>query len=98
MGDLISYVYFSGGFEEEGDHVKGQRIFLKKGCQSCHGGALAGETPIESDGRFSAARMASAVWSHGPEMFEEMQKTGLEWPTLSGRDMADLIAFLNDGR
>ena len=98
MGDLISHVYFSGGFEEEGDQVKGQRLFLKKGCQSCHGDALAGESPIENDGRFSAARMASAVWSHGPEMFEEMQKTGLEWPTLSGKDMADLIAFLNDGR
>jgi hypothetical protein len=42
--------------------------------------------------------MASAVWSHGPEMFEEMQKTGVGWPTLSGKDMADLIAFLNDGR
>jgi hypothetical protein len=39
--------------------------------------------------------MAAAVWSHGPEMFEEMQKNGQEWPTLTGRGMADLIAFLN---
>ena len=98
MGDLISDEYFSGGFEEEGNPVKGRRLFFKKGCQSCHGDASAGERPIESDGRFSAARMASAVWSHGPEMFEEMQNTDHEWPTLSGRDMADLIAFLNDER
>jgi cytochrome c2 len=98
MGDLISNVYFSGGFEEEGDPVKGGRLFVKKGCQSCHRDAVAGERPIESDGRFSAAHMASAVWSHGPEMIEEMQKTGLKWPTISGRDMADLIAFLNDER
>jgi cytochrome c2 len=98
MGDLISSVYFSGGFEEEGDPVKGRHLFVKKGCQSCHGDAVAGERPIESEDRFSAAHMASAVWSHGPEMIEEMQKTGLKWPTLSGRDMADMIAFLNDQR
>ena len=98
MGDLISYVYFSGGFEEEGNPVKGRALFLKKGCQSCHEESVAGQPPIESAARFSAARMASAVWSHGPEMAEEMQKTGLKWPTLSGRDMTDLIAFLNDGR
>lgn len=98
MGDLISYVYFSGGFEEEGDPAKGRSLFLKKGCQSCHGDSEAGQPPIENAGRFSAARMASAVWSHGPEMAEDMQKTGLKWPTLSGREMADLIAFLNDGR
>ena len=97
MGDLISYVYFSGGFEEEGNPIKGRRLFLKKGCQSCHGDSVAGQAPIENAGRFSAARMASAVWSHGPEMVEEMQKTGLKWPTLSARDMTDLIAFLNDG-
>jgi len=30
-------------------------------------------------------------------MAEEMQKTGLKWPTLSGRDMTGLIAFVNDG-
>ena len=95
MGDLISYVYFSGGFEEEGNPVKGRSLFLKKGCQSCHSDVLAGGRPIESDGRSSAAHMAAAVWSHGPEMFEEMQKNGQKWPTLTGREIADLIAFLN---
>ena len=98
MGELISYMYFSGGFEEEGNPIKGRDLFFKKGCQSCHGDGVAGKSPIKNDDRFSAAHMASAVWSHGPEMFEEMQKAGLKWPSLSGRDMADLIAFLNDER
>jgi mono/diheme cytochrome c family protein len=98
LGALISDIYFSGGFEEEGNPIRGQRVFQKKGCQNCHGGAAAGENALEADGRFSAAHMASAVWSHGPEMLEEMQKSDLEWPALSGRDMADLIAFLNDER
>ena len=69
-----------------------------QGCQSCHGDALMGESSIEREGRYSAAHMASTVWSHGPEMLAEMQKTGLRWPTLSGRDVADLIAFLNEER
>jgi len=98
MGALISEMYFSGGFEDEGNPVRGERVFRKKGCQNCHGDATAATNPIETDGRFSAAHMASAVWSHGPGMYEEMQKSDLEWPTLSGRDMADLIAFLNDER
>ena len=98
MGELISYVYFSGGFEEDGNPVKGGRLFVKKGCQSCHGDTLAGELSIDDDGRFSAARLASAVWSHGPRMLDEMEETGLEWPKLSSQDMADLIAFLNKER
>jgi CxxC motif-containing protein (DUF1111 family) len=96
---LISYVYFSGGFEEDGDPVKGRRLFFKKGCQSCHGDTVTGEElSIDHDGRYSAARLASAVWSHGPRMLEEMKETGHEWPAFSSKDMADLIAFLNDER
>ena len=98
MGDLISYVYFTGGFEKQGKPARGRRLFLKKGCQSCHGDVAADDRLIEKDGRFSAARMVAAVWSHGPEMLEEMKTSGLEWPKLSGRQMADVIAFLNQER
>jgi len=96
MGDLISYVYFNGGFEEQGNPARGRRIFVKKGCQSCHGDVAANDRLIAKDGRYSAARMVAAVWSHGPEMLEEMQNSGIEWPELSGRQMADVIAFLNE--
>ncbi len=93
MGDVISYVYFSGGFEETGNPAKGRSVFVKKGCQSCHG---ASGIPVGSGGSFSAAAMASAVWSHGPEMYARMQAKGIEWPTLSDRNVADLIAFFNE--
>ena len=98
MSDLVSYVYYSGGFEEEGNADKGRRVFVKKGCESCHGVAQTGRFPSNGDDRYSAARMAGAVWSHGPEMNAEMQGRGIEWPTLSGREMADLIALLNQRR
>lgn len=98
MGELISYVYFSGGFEEDGNPVKGGRLFVKKGCQSCHGESLVAEISVDHGGRFSAARLASAVWSHGPRMLDEMKESDLKWPTVSSQDMADLIAFLNSER
>jgi len=28
---------FNGGFEEDGNPAKGRSLFVKKGCQSCHG-------------------------------------------------------------
>jgi len=93
MGDLISHLYFNGGFEESGNPGKGRGLFVKKGCQSCHGAAA--DDLVGSGNRFTAASMASAVWSHGPEMLEEMQKRGIEWPTLARRDVADLVAYLD---
>jgi cytochrome c2 len=93
MGDLISYVYFSGGLEETGNPAKGRSVFVKKGCQSCHG---EDGRPFGPGTPSSAAAMASAVWSHGPDMFNKMQAKGLEWPTLTDRNIADLIAFFNE--
>jgi len=93
MGDLISYVYFNGGFEENGNPAKGRSLFVKKGCQSCHGES---DRPFGAGRPFSAASMASAVWSHGPEMSNKMQASGREWPTLTDRNVADLIAFFNE--
>ncbi len=93
MGDLISYVYFSGGFEENGNPARGRSLFVKKGCQSCHGES---DGPFAAGRPFSAASMASAVWSHGPEMSSKMQASGREWPTLTDRNVADLVAFFNE--
>jgi len=39
--------------------------------------------------------MASAVWQHGPQMLQEMEKRQTRWPNFTGPEMADLIAFLN---
>ncbi|MEX1309916.1 MAG: cytochrome c [Candidatus Sulfomarinibacteraceae bacterium] len=93
MGDLISYVYFNGGFEENGNPERGRSLFVKKGCQSCHG---ENSDAFGSGRPFSAASMASAVWSHGPEMSNKMQASGRDWPTLTDRNVADLIAFINE--
>ena len=95
MRAMISFVYFGGGFEDRGNPSAGRSLFVKKQCASCHGesGSFAGGTLGE--GSASAARMLQAVWSHGPEMLHEMERRGEQWPTLSARDVANLVAFLN---
>jgi mono/diheme cytochrome c family protein len=96
MRAMISFVYFSGGFEERGDPSAGRSVYVKKQCASCHGEPGSFSTGPLGDGSASAARMVEAVWSHGPEMLHEMERRGEQWPTLSARDVANLVAFLND--
>jgi cytochrome c551/c552 len=98
MRAMVSYIYFSGGFEEHGNPSAGRSVYVKKQCASCHGepGSIAG--PLLGEGGASAARMVEAVWSHGPDMLREMQRRGEQWPTLSARDVANLVAFLNENR
>jgi cytochrome c551/c552 len=95
MRAMVSYIYFSGGFEEHGNPSAGRSVYVKKQCASCHGepGSIAG--PLLGEGGASAARMVEAVWSHGPEMLQELERRGEPWPTLSARDVENLVALLN---
>ena len=94
MRALTSYLYATGYFGDRGEAIRGARMFKKRGCASCHrrGG---GSTPLTGIKKgHSAPGMVAALWQHGPEMLENLEATGGEWPELSERDMADLIAFL----
>ena len=95
MRELVSYLYFNGGFDEQGNVDDGRKVFRDAGCQACHGPAAPGDTAPAISGSMSAARMASAVWSHGPQMLDAMEQRGIEWPSLTGRQMTNLIAFLD---
>ena len=88
MADLISFVYYSGGFEEQGRASKGGKVYARKGCQSCHGDP---GSDRRLAGRHTAASMAAAASSHTPET---LGQTISEF-TISGKEMANLIAYLN---
>jgi hypothetical protein len=47
------------------------------------------------DVTFTATRFAAAVWGHGPAMLDQMQQKGIRWPSLTDRDVSDLLSFLN---
>ena len=98
MGDLIAYLYAVRYFDEPGDPAAGKRVFAVKGCGRCH---LRGESGASApdlrrwSGHISPVMMARAVWNHGSAMAEKIREVGFVWPEFTGREMADLIAYLN---
>jgi mono/diheme cytochrome c family protein len=38
--------------------------------------------------------IAAALWNHGPEMVETLKAVGIERPTFAGRELADIIAYV----
>jgi mono/diheme cytochrome c family protein len=92
MADLLAYLFDRGYFQSAGDARRGARVFRAKNCSTCH--QQGGEAPeLAGRGPFPATAFAAAVWQHGPAMLERMGQRGSSWPTLTERDVADLIAF-----
>ncbi|MBI2834503.1 MAG: c-type cytochrome, partial [Acidobacteria bacterium] len=76
----------------------GARLFAQKACIRCH--SLGGhETRVGPDlGRIvfsgTVLDLAGAFWNHSPVMREKMRDLKVQAPTMTSREMADLIAFL----
>ncbi len=99
MADLISYLFSARYFEQSGNANEGRKVFANKGCAGCHsleadtsGG---GPSLTAWRGQVSSARLAAALWNHGPAMLEQMQQVKVEWPTFRPEEMEHLMAFLN---
>jgi mono/diheme cytochrome c family protein len=87
MRHLLAYLFSKRYFDEPGSTSRGRRLHESRHCGTCH--------DLKSKGiAFSATQMASALWRHGPKMQAEMEKKGIRWPVFTGRDMADLVAYL----
>jgi cytochrome c len=96
MADLLAFLFERGYFSVSGDPQRGERLFSQKHCALCHGqsGSQAPDLRAIQDG-LTVTRLASAVWEHGPTMLDQMRQRGVDWPSLTDRDVADLIAFFN---
>ncbi|MFQ5752019.1 MAG: c-type cytochrome, partial [bacterium] len=81
-----------------GDSEAGYKIVHEKACLTCH--ALRGtgaSTPtdlITLGALDSPLDMITAMWNHAPAMQEILQEKKLQWQELSGKDMANLYAYL----
>jgi hypothetical protein len=73
-----------------------------------HGGHIAADLGRRIDRNFTpgmlastmwnhAPTMVSALWHHGPRMLEQMNDRRIQWPRFDGREMSNLIAYLNAG-
>jgi len=96
MQALVSSFWAAAFFEDAGRAKAGAGVFAAKKCGACHQSASSGALQLPSAGRkFSGADMLSALWKHGPNMLDQMKTKGLAWPRFEGKQMADLIAYLN---
>jgi mono/diheme cytochrome c family protein len=96
MREMVSYLWASQFFEDQGNAAAGERVFAAKRCAGCHTDGSSGAPKLAEMKRpFTAASMVSALWHHGPTMLDEMKIKGFDWPRFDGSEMTNLIAYLN---
>ncbi len=100
--DLLAYIRSVGGGTERvytppGSPKRGEELFTEKRCVECHairghGGKVGPDLGAKLKG--SLARIAGTMWNHGPKMWAKMAERGIEVPSLTEVEMADLISYL----
>lgn len=105
MADLVAFLtafrYYDAQLRVAGSPPNGRGVFLGKGCAGCHEGPDSWSTPgpdlQKYRGRYAPIFLAQAMWNHSTKMSAEMQARGMAWPTLTGREITDLTAYLQVG-
>lgn len=100
--DLLAYIRDAGGglgrvYAPPGSPQRGEELYRKKRCVECHAIRDHGETVGPDLGvklTGSLMRITGTMWNHGPEMWAEMAKRGIEVPSFSTEEMSDLISYL----
>ncbi len=107
MADLVAFLtayrYYLTEIGQSGNPVAGRTVFDAKGCPTCH--VTSGATTFDKPGprldryhgQYSAILLAQVMWNHSPEMASVMRGRGVPWPRLTGKEMADLLAYLQNG-
>lgn len=96
MGRLLSFLFEEGFLEERGDMTTGSKLWQSKGCSNCHDTAPKGGQFVPLRLRtYTVTDLSTVIWRHGPRIRDEMQRAGIAWPTMTARDIADIVAWLN---
>lgn len=98
MRDLIAFLYAINLLDEPGDPRRGERLFVEKGCATCHsvrrkGGRIGPD--LKQWKRYgSPVLWAELMWGHALGMEEKVREFGVRWPRFEGNEMVDLIAYI----
>lgn len=97
-GDLTAFLSTVNAFGQQGDPLRGERLFTQKQCIRCHqvdgsGGVVGPDLDFLSQFG-SPIVVAAALWNHGPAMMKKMHTLGIKRPTFTGQQLLDLISFL----
>lgn len=95
---LVAFLFTLQYEDVPGDPKAGEQLFAAKDCIRCHEvGGKGGRRGPNLDflkGARSPVLVAAALWSHGPEMMERLESTGVPRPTFNGRELADIVAYI----
>jgi len=97
MADLVAYLFSTRYFDEPGNAERGKAVFVKKQCSLCHKKGTKEGDLSRLKGQISPIFMAQAMWNHGPKMSEKMRKARVPWQKIDGKEMVDLMEYLNQG-
>ena len=97
MANLIAYLFSIRYFDEPGDPDRGKAIFIKRQCNLCHTKDSQKVDLSGLKGQISPISMAQMMWNHGPEMLERMRKVKVPWQKIDGKEVVDLMEYLNRG-
>lgn len=98
MTQLVAFLYTLNYLDPPGNAREGEEAFTAKRCIACHSvGGTGGKIgpALDSYGRFvSPLFVATALWNKGPAMAEAMERERIGRPSLTGRDVRDMVAFI----
>jgi cytochrome c len=97
MADLVAYLFSTRYFDEPGDPERGKAIFIRKQCSLCHAKGSKKLDLSGLKGQISPISMAQMMWNHGPNMLEGMRKAKVPWQKIDGKEMVDVMEYLNRG-
>lgn len=98
LSNVIALLFTAQRQNNHGDPVVGERLFVSKSCERCHGPRSARGSagpPLDELKRSSSPFLLAAVmWNHGTQMGEAMQAAGVGPAILGGTDLPDIIAYV----
>ncbi len=81
-----------------GDPAKGRQIVVSNGCIRCHSiwgnGGKQGPDFASVGGGRSLQQLAGLFWNHTPGMIKTVRQWGVEWPTFTEEELADVISYI----
>ena len=98
MANLVAYLYFVNYFDKPGAPERGQKLFIEKGCISCHslsgkGGSVGPDLALAPE-LISPAYVATQMWNHAPAMEEAAKTQKIPWPRFKSGEMVDVLEYL----
>jgi len=88
FANIVAYLYSVDYFSSGGRANRGRTLIGSKGCANCHGPGELTSIP----GLDHPASITAALWNH-LAVLETDQDSATEWPSFTGREIADLMAY-----